>query len=1304
MLAARHPMKKSPLTRAWKSTPANCRIRQTRLLWSTCIVLALGVAEEIHAQSVWNAGTGNWSTAADWLPAVTPVSGTSTALTFGGSTSYTATDDISGTFQFNRMLFNNTAGTVTLAGNALNVVNPLNGTTVLPTLALTGAGSATISSAMTWSGETAVTNSGSGTLLFSGNQTFNNGTKQTFTNSGTGTITLADAITYANTGGASGGGIVLNLINNNSTAGSFNVGNLGGLGSATNPFYLNVGGTGTVKFSGSTSGDLFSNSAILIVQSGATFDFNGNPEGMGAIAGAGTIAMTSAASITTSLAGYYVFSGKLTGSGALAVNSTNTETLVLSGSTSTYTGATSVLGGTIIVSANAPSGSAGALGNASSAVLVGNTSGANSAALLMDTAGVTIVRNILLQSGNTGTATLGGLNTTGTVTYGGSITLGTASAAAKGLTVYSASGGTVLFTGNLLRATSATGTTDTLTVVASGTVTLQGSGDTFTGATTVGGGTLVLDHTVSNTAKLSSTAGLTLSGGSLSLSGSSAAASTQTVGGLTLGSSTAPLGGGGQIKVTSGTNLNATLILGTITHNTGGTVDFSTINTGTGVASITTTTANTTSGILGGYATYQLNDWAVNDGTGNITALAAGSYTTSFGSGLATSLSASTALASGGATTNTLRFTSAAALTFDATTPGTLNLETGGILVATTAGATSIGSTTTRGTLASSTGEVIINQQSSSTLTINSIISGTNLTVSGVGTVALTAANTFTGNIVINNGATVTAAANNNLGGNTTAISLNGGTLALTGTAVTFTTLIVPAHTIYIGPEGGTLSFATEQGQGLTVQGLPGGALSGSGNLTVTGGGGFTTGSSTSTFSGNIYISNAGIYSNSSQLTSAASVTVASGATWGVEDDSTGIFDIALSGRIMLNGNGLGGNGALRLTDQSTGTALLDPRTTIGNDIVLQTDSLVQVDNGSYTGVASVAGSLSVLTLSGNISGTGALSKSGQGNLIIAGANNTYTGNTNVQSGMLLLGFGNDRLPTGTSVTLGSGSSSGILELNGFTQTIASLSTSGTGTADSVLGGSSATTSLLSVNTASGTQTFSGTLGGVSTNNTGANNNLGLIKNGTGTLVLSGANTYTGGTTVAQGTLALGNAGALGNSGATLATSAAGTVVNSGATLDLNGQSNVQGVITLNGLGLGNAGALVNNSGTAASIGSGIASLNVPTATTTGWAVGSTVSLGAPTAGTTATASAVLGLSSSSFNITAGGSGYVLAPVVTVSGGAVAQARCSRLPWVSPQPPTPSTWAPRRRLTQSHPRSRSPTGPLLPPTSMAQAR
>ena len=1231
-------MKKSPLVRAWKSTPSNCRY-YAPFSWSPliCFAAVMLCAMEVRAQSVWNTDTGNWSTDANWLPAAAPVSSPTTSLIFGGSSSYTAADDISGIFQLGQLQFLNSAGTITLAGNAISFVNATTGTLALPTLQLSGAGSATISDAITWSGETTVTNSGSGALLFNGSQTFNNGTKQTIINSGTGSITFADAITYANTGGTSGGGMALNLVNNSS--GTFNVGNLGALGNGTNIFYLNVGGTGTVRFSGNTGGDLFG-TMLLTVQNGATFDFNGNGEGMGAIAGGGTIAMTAGAGISTSLASYYIFSGKLTGSGGLTVGS-STQTLALTGSSSDYTGATTITGGTLIVSADAPHGRAGALGNATSNVLVGNTSGTSPALLLIDTPGVTIGRNILLQSGNTGSATVGGINSSGTVTYSGNITLGTAAGAAKGVVLSSMSGGTVQIIGNLLRATGATGATDTLTVIGNGTVDLMGN-NTFSGATTISGGTLMLDYSVFNGTKLSSSAALTMNGGSLTLIGSSATASSQVVSGTILGSSSAPLGGGAELMVQSGANTNITLNLGAITRNTGATVDFNPLGNDTGFASIITSTANGTNGILGAYATYQLNDWAVNDGSGNIVGLAPGSYTTAFGSGLHTSLSGSTALASGGATTNTLRFTSAAALTFNSSTPDTLTLESGGILVATTAANTSIGTTATRGTLTSSTGELIINQQSTqAVLIINSVISGTNLTLSGPGAVTLTGTNTYTGSTIINNGSTLTVTATNNLGAATTGIHLNGGTLSIPSGSVAFDPLT--GHNITIGAAGGTLNFGT-------VQAFNGGALSGSGNLYITGGGGFTIGSSLSTFNGSIYIKSGGIYENSSQLTSVAAVIVGNGGTWAVEDDAIATFNIATGGRIVLNGTGAGGNGALRLSDQSTGTSLLDPKTTINNDIQLQSDSLVQVDNGSRTGVVSVSGSLSVLTLAGNISGTGALTKSGRGNLVLSGANNTYSGATNVQAGIVVLALGNDRLPTGTTVTLGSGTSAGMLQLGGFTQTIAGLGASGTAAGNSVIGGSSTNTSLLTVNALSGSQTINAMLGGTGIYNTGANNNLGFIKSGADTATLTGANTYTGGTTVAQGTLALGSAGALGNTGATLASSTPGTVVSTGATLDLNGQ-NVQGQFTLNGFGQNNTGALVNNSGTAASIGSGIASLRVPSATTTGWSAGATIIIDAPASGTPATAGVLLGLSSSSFNLTAGGSGFGLAPVVTVTGG-----------------------------------------------------
>ncbi|MBB5030542.1 beta strand repeat-containing protein [Prosthecobacter vanneervenii] len=1219
--------------------------------------VALLLAHQAPAQSVWNTTTGSWSSAGNWSPASVPTStDPSTALKFGGSSSYTSTNDI-GNFALNQLLFNNTAGTITVAGspatNALDLTNANADRAMLAGITLSGAGSATISSALIFDGETTVTNSGSGTLtLGAGTSTFAfaNGTKQTFINNGTGTLTLADTgggSTYTNSG--TNTGLVLNLINN-STTGKFL--NIGDMGSLTNTM-INVGGTGTVRFSGS-AGDLFGGTTVLNVASGATFDFNSNAETFGALSGAGNILMSGTGAgnvgLTVSQVGYFVFSGKLSGTdpNASLTLSGSTQTLVLSGATSDYAGATVIASGRLIVSANAPSGSAGALGNATTDVLVGNTSGSGLARLLMDTAGVSIGRNVRLQSGNTGVITLGGLNATGTVTYAGNVTLGTDNGVAKAVTITSASGGTVEFTGNIQRASGATGSADAVTLIGGGTVAFRGA-NTYSGATTVSGGTLLLDDTTNNASKLSASAALTLNGGSLTLSGSSAAASSETVAGLTLGNSSGVLGGSARISITSGTNQNATLVLNAITRNTGATANFNPTGTGSGVAAITTTTANNTSvstgndamNILGAYATYKLNDWAVNDGSGNIVALSSGSYGTTFGSGLHTSLSAATTtLAAGGATTNTLRLTGTSAVAFNAGTD-TLTLESGGLLVASTAGATSIGTTSKRGVLATSTGELIIHQQSSSTLTINAVISGTNLVKSGDGALVLSATNTYTGNTIVNGGS-VSATATGNLGAAAAGITLNGATLIIPSGSIS-TGISATSHPITIGAAGGTFNFAVVQ----TVQGA---GLSGSGTLTLTGAGGIVVGTSVSTFSGDIVINNGVVRMNSQQFTSVPSITVNSGGTYEVNDDATGTFGAnATNGRIIINGNGFGSNGAIRVTDQTPASAFVDPKTTIVNEVAMQSTSRIQVDNGT------AIGSLSQLIITGNVTGPGGLDKTGNGVLTLTSRDNTYAGSTLVENGTLRIDLGNDRLPTGTSVTLGTGTTSGVLQLNGFTQSVAGLTTAGTGTANAVIGGSSTSTSLLDVTVASGTQTYGGSLGSggtaANTVNTAANNNVGFIKDGAGTFVLGGAGTYTGATTVNQGTLMLGNTSALGAGGASLAAGAGGTTVNAGATLDLNGQAGVQEVITLNGTGVGGAGALVNNSSTAASIGSGVASLSFSGVSTTGWSAAAAVAVDPSTGGSAASASAQLGLGTGSLSLTAGGSGYGLAPTVTVNGG-----------------------------------------------------
>lgn len=164
-------------------------------------------------------------------------------------------------------------------------------------------------------------------------------------------------------------------------------------------------------------------------------------------------------------------------------------------------------------------------------------------------------------------------------------------------------------------------------------------------------------------------------------------------------------------------------------------------------------------------------------------------------------------------------------------------------------------------------------------------------------------------------------------------------------------------------------------------------------------------------------------------------------------------------------------------------------------------------------------------------SGSGSFTKIGGGTLTFQ-ASATYTGATAVNDGKLIAnGGGSNRFST-SDLTLGSGTTSGIVQLgdavNGeANQTVSSLSTSGTGTANAIVGGG-ASASMLTVNQNT-TTTFAGNLGGTGTNE----NSLGLTKGGIGALTLSGATiSYTGATVVNGGTLNI-----TGSTAAPLATS-----------------------------------------------------------------------------------------------------------------------------------------------------------------------
>ncbi|NLF72045.1 MAG: hypothetical protein GX575_23680, partial [Candidatus Anammoximicrobium sp.] len=174
------------------------------------------------------------------------------------------------------------------------------------------------------------------------------------------------------------------------------------------------------------------------------------------------------------------------------------------------------------------------------------------------------------------------------------------------------------------------------------------------------------------------------------------------------------------------------------------------------------------------------------------------------------------------------------------------------------------------------------------------------------------------------------------------------------------------------------------------------------------------------------------------------------------------------------------------------------------------------------------------------------------------------TGGLHVLAGTVKLGTSNV-IPNGSGKGDVTVTSPGILDLNGSSETINGLS--GTGTVDTGAGG----TPTLTVGGNNTTSSFSGVIQDTA-------GTLALTKIGSGTLTLSGANTYSGVTTISAGTLRLGSVSALG------VADVVGTTVASGAVLDLNGKAVGLEPITLNGTGISSGGALINSSGTAASL------------------------------------------------------------------------------------------------------------------------
>ncbi|MEO7099133.1 MAG: autotransporter-associated beta strand repeat-containing protein [Luteolibacter sp.] len=442
-----------------------------------------------------------------------------------------------------------------------------------------------------------------------------------------------------------------------------------------------------------------------------------------------------------------------------------------------------------------------------------------------------------------------------------------------------------------------------------------------------------------------------------------------------------------------------------------------------------------------------------------------------------------------------------------------------------------------------------------------------NITLSGTGTLNLTTADLRAGAITgfydltkSGNASLILTAANNYIGSTV----INGGTLSL-GLA-------------NVIPDGSAVTLASGTTFNLGNFSDTIGSLAGSGNVSL------GTATLTSGTAGSTTFS--GIISGTGGLTKSGTTTLTlSGAN-------------TYTGPTLVSSGTLAMGGANRL---DSGTALT---VSSGTNFLL---------NGNATTTASLAGGGTIglgsgilttgtnsSTFSGVITGTGGLTKSGSG-ILTLGGNSTFSGNTAIQGGGITLTSATALGGTAGTVSLTSGA---VLSLeNNISVGTKALSLTGSGTSNGgalvnnsgtnswsgnvTLAGASTVTSNSGSLTLSGAANLGGslltingsagiTLSGV-VSGTSAASSTALTKSGTGTLVLSGANTYSGVTNVSSGILQIDNTAALGATG-----SGHGTVIASGATLLLQPVSGLaigNEFLTLDGSGSGGIGALRSQSG-----------------------------------------------------------------------------------------------------------------------------
>ena len=474
---------------------------------------------------------------------------------------------------------------------------------------------------------------------------------------------------------------------------------------------------------------------------------------------------------------------------------------------------------------------------------------------------------------------------------------------------------------------------------------------------------------------------------------------------------------------------------------------------------------------------------------------------------------------------------------------------------------------------------------------ITNVIMPAGIAKTGSGTLILTGNNAYTGGTTINGG--TLSLGNANAIGTTGTITFGGGTLQYTSANTTdyssrFSAAANQTYRIDTNGQNVTLASALASSGG-TLGKLGSGTLSLTGNNTQ----------------GNTYIYNGvlNINSDSALGSASGSVVISGGAT--LQAGASAVSLAATRPIYMIGGVATFDTQGNTMTIASAITNVIMPAG------IAKTGSgtLILTGNNAYTGGTTINGGTLSLGNANAIGTTGTITFGGgtlqytsanttdYSSRFSAAANQTYRIDTNGQNVTLASALASSggtlgKLGSGTLSLTGNNTQGNTYIYNGVLN-INSDSALGSASGSVVISGGATLQAGASAVSLAATRPIY-MIGGVATFDTQGNTMTiasaitnvimpaGIAKTGSGTLILSGANTYSGGTTVNGGTLQLGASDRLPDAGS--------VTVSSGGTLDLQGYSDVVGAVTLTSGSIIGTGTLT---GTSYAVQSGTISANL---------------------------------------------------------------------------------------------------------------